>query len=67
MKDIRVEKVMIVGISDEWLEKRTAKVEVDGETWEADITVKKSKDGKVNMAIVRDPRVPITQDWKIAF
>jgi alpha 1,3-glucosidase len=67
MKDVRVEKVVIVGVSDEWLEKQTAKVEVDGETWEVDITVTKSKDGKVNVATVRDPRVPITQDWKIAF
>ena len=67
MKGVRVEKVMIIGVSDEWLEKKTVAVEVDGKAWEADITVTKGKEGKANVATVRDPRVPITQDWKIGF
>ncbi|KAI5780831.1 glycosyl hydrolases family 31-domain-containing protein [Geopyxis carbonaria] len=67
MKSVRVERVILVGVSDEWLNKATVEVTVGGKTFETSITVTKGHDGKANVAVVRDPKAPITEDWTIKF
>jgi alpha 1,3-glucosidase len=67
MKDVRVEKVLLVGVSDGWLDKKTAKVTVGDKTWEVEVSVTKGQAGKANVAVVRDPKAPIIQDWRIEF
>lgn len=67
MSDLRVEKVIVVGVSDDWVAKKTVEVKQGDKTWEADITVTKGPKGKANSAVVRDPQVKIQADWTITF
>jgi alpha 1,3-glucosidase len=67
MKNVRVEKVVLVGISDAWIDKKAVEVQAGGKTWEAEVITTKGVDGKANFAVVRDPRTPITKDWTIKF
>jgi alpha 1,3-glucosidase len=67
MKDVRVEKVVLVGVDDAWLDKESAKVTVGDKTWDVEVSVTKGQAGKANVAVVRDPKAPITRDWSIEF
>lgn len=67
MKNVRVEKVILIGVSNEWLNKKTVEVTVGSKTFEVDISTTQGHDEKANVAVVRDPKAPITDDWIIKF
>lgn len=67
MGDVRIERVIVVGVGDDWIEKRTVTVTQEKHIWEVGISVKKGTGGNANIAVVRDPKVLIGVDWEIAF
>jgi alpha 1,3-glucosidase len=68
MKDVRVEKVVLVGVSDEWIGKREVEVvEEGGETRKVAVQVNAKEDGKAAWAVVRNPGVRVGEGWKINF
>lgn len=66
-KDLRIEKVIILGVSDEWLQKKSVAVTVGAESWTADVTTTKGKEGKPNVLVIRDPKLPVSVDWNLRF
>lgn len=67
MQDVRVEKIIIIGASDDWKAKSTVTVEISGNTSEAEVSFTEGVNGKANVATIRDPKAPITKDWVIKF
>lgn len=67
MKDVRVEKIIINGVGDDWVGKKEAKITVGSGAWDVEITVTKGWNGMANVAVIRDPRAPIAQNWSIQF
>ena len=71
MKDVRVEKIVIVHAPTTWKSKKTVAVsEEDGTAQgsrQAALSWHTGHDGGANWAVVRDPRVAIGNDWNIGF
>ncbi|TVY59550.1 Glucosidase 2 subunit alpha [Lachnellula suecica] len=63
MKNVGVERVVIVGAPKEWASK--ASVKVGGA--EAGIEFHAEEGGKAAWAVVKNPKVAIGEDWKIEF
>ena len=62
MKDIRVERIIIVGVPQKFTGK-TVKVSQGGQEWDTIVT----KFKKTRRIIIRDPKVRIGEDWEIHF
>jgi len=66
IKDVRVEKVVVLGLTKE---PKTVKI---GETtlefeWTAGTSAKGKKEGVASKLVIKDPKAKIVQDWSIAF
>lgn len=72
MKDVRVEKVIVVNAPDAWKGKNKVAIseEKDGKSGRVDdarMTFVEKAGGKASWAVVRDPGVSIGNGWKIDF
>lgn len=67
MKDVRVERVIVIGVTDEWKAKTKVAVKQGSKSWDAKITVHGAVGKAAAYAVVRDPKVAITKDWSIDF
>lgn len=68
MKDVRVEKIILIGLPKEWSEKITVKVsEEKRKPWTAPVDVYPTEGGKASWAVVRNPKVAIGLDWSVDF
>lgn len=67
MRDVRVERVILVGVTDEWKDKKTVEVKQGSKTWDAEVKFVEGKEGRASHVIVRNPRVAIVKDWTINF
>lgn len=66
MQDIRIERIIIVGVPKEFTGD-TVKVTQSDREWETSVAEIVSSPGKARSIIIRDPKVPIGEDWKIQF
>ena len=68
MKDVRVERVILIGVPKEWSAKKTVNVsEEKRKPWTASIDVHPAEGGKASWAVVRNPKLAIASDWNINF
>ena len=67
MAQMRVEKVILVGVGDEWAGRDRALLRTPKDQWPVDIGFTKGADGIANVAVIRDPRAPLAEDWVIEF
>lgn len=63
MKDVHVEKIIVVGAPAEWADKASAKVGGS----EAKIEYHAAEGGKAAWALVKKPNVAIGEDWRVEF
>lgn len=66
MQDIRIERVIIVGVPKKFAGSKVT-VKQGGKEWETSTTVSTSAAGKAQVLTVRDPDVRIGGDWEIDF
>lgn len=72
MENVRVEKIIIVGASKTWKNKKHVLVAEEtaknsGSQKKVDLIWYEGGNGKADWAVVRDPKVPIGKGWKIDF
>jgi alpha 1,3-glucosidase len=71
MENVRVEKVIFVGVPESWKGKTSVVVGEEGETGSggktAPVTFHQGEKGNANWAVVRDPGVGVGKGWKIEF
>ncbi|SMQ53257.1 unnamed protein product [Zymoseptoria tritici ST99CH_3D7] len=70
MKDVRVEKIVLVGVPDGWVGKTEVTVVEEGGKAERKVAVEvfaKEKEGKAAYAVVRDPEVRVGEGWRVKF
>ena len=68
LKNVGVEKIILVGFPGEWSEKKMVKVqEQRGKESTAEMIVHRAEGGKASWAVVKKPKVTIGSDWKIDF
>lgn len=67
MRDVRVERVIVVGVGEEWKGKKTVSVKQGSKTWKTEVVVHEGVEGRAAYAVVRDPKVRIAKDWSIDF
>jgi alpha 1,3-glucosidase len=69
IKNIRVEKVVIVNAPKSWRDKTevTVKGAEEGEETKVALKYHPGASGHANWAVVRDPKVAIVKDWSISF
>lgn len=68
MKNVGVEKIILVGFPGEWSDKKVVKVqEQRGKESTAEMVVHQAEGGKARWAVVKKPQVTIGSDWKIDF
>ena len=71
MENVRVEKVIVVGVPDSWKGKTSVGVGEEGEMSSgkktAAVTFHQGEKGKANCAVVRDPGIGVGKGWKIEF
>ena len=65
MKDIRVERIIIVGVPTKFTGE-TVKVTQGGKEWETTVATL-TPTGKAQSVVIRDPKVSIGEDWEICF
>ena len=67
IEQVRVEKIIIIGFDTSKLRDGQLTVEAfqDKKSWNAQITVTPSSNGKASTVVVRNPNVYITSDWSI--
>lgn len=63
MKNVRVEKIILVGVPDDWKDKKTVTVTDKEGEWKVDLEFKKGEKGYANVATVRDPKAKVAGDW----
>lgn len=68
MSRVRVERVVVIGAPQEWASISSVAVEQDGHKMKkAELDFHDAANGKASWAVVRDPRVAISKDWKLVF
>ena len=69
MAQTRVEKVILVGVGDEWAGRNRAQLRTPKDQWPVEIGFIRGggADGIANVAVIRDPRAPLAEDWVIEF
>ncbi|KAF4555232.1 putative glycosyl hydrolases family 31 protein 3 [Elsinoe fawcettii] len=72
IRDIRVEKVVVVNAPKSWKGRTEVSVSEEGsgksgEARKAALTFNEGQGGKANWAVVRDPKVRVSKGWKIDF
>jgi len=69
MKDVRVEKVVVVNAPSTWSTVNDVSIEGTGKNVKdkAQLIYHSAQNGKASWAVVRDPGVAIGTDWKISF
>ncbi len=73
MKDVRVEKIVVVGAPDAWKDLKEVKISRGSkggkelESKKVDLTYHDSQASKAAWAVVRDPHFGIGEDWSIDF
>jgi hypothetical protein len=66
MHNIRVERIIVVGVPNNFAGK-TVKVRQAGKEWDAGVIRTKSNSAKASSLVIRDPKVCIGEDWEIHF
>lgn len=66
MHDIRVERIIVVGVPKNFAGK-TVKVRQGGKEWDAGVISSTSNSAKASSLVIRDPKVRIGEDWEIRF
>jgi hypothetical protein len=66
MQDIRIERIIIVGVPSKFTGKQV-KVLQGGKEWDTTVTTISSSSGKAGIITIRDPKVCIGEDWEIHF
>lgn len=67
MKDVRVEKVIVVGAPTSWADKTTVKATEAGKVSEVPVEFHAAAGEKAAWAVVKNPKVSIGSDWTISF
>lgn len=67
IKYLRIEKIIIVGAKDEWVQRKSVTVHVGGDRWDVQVEGSKGKKGKPNVVVIRDPKLPVALDWSVRF
>lgn len=76
MKDVRIERIILVGAPSEWSSKDQVKIFEEheaeakgssGNEWKANVQYHPAKDGKATWTVIRDPGVRVGREWKIDF
>jgi hypothetical protein len=65
MHDIRVERVIVVGVPKKFTGSKV-KVTQNDKEWETTVTLSTTP-GKARSIVIRDPKVRIGEDWEIHF
>jgi hypothetical protein len=65
MHDIRIERVIVVGVPKKFTGSKV-KVTQDDKEWETTVTLSTTP-GKAKSIVIRDPKVRIGEDWEIHF
>ncbi|KAL9124931.1 MAG: hypothetical protein Q9217_005792 [Psora testacea] len=66
MADVRIERVIFIGAPSKWQGKTSVTSEQDSKKHESQLTFRESVGGKAAWAVIKDPKVTITKDWKIS-
>jgi hypothetical protein len=66
IEGVKVERIVIVGVSNEWTT-RQIEVEESGIKRKVEMTVKKGENGGSSTAEIRGPWTHIINDWQINF
>jgi hypothetical protein len=66
MSDIRVERIILVGVPGNYAGK-TVKVKQGGKEWTAGVISSTSNSSKASSLVIRDPKVHVGEDWEIHF
>jgi hypothetical protein len=64
MKDIRVERIIIVGVPSKFTGD-TVKVMQGGKEWTTTVETS-TPQGKARSIVIRDPKVSVGEDWEIS-
>lgn len=68
MKDVRVERIILIGLAKGWSDKTSVKVsEEKRKPWTALVDVHPAEGGRASWAVVRNPKVAIGSDWTLEF
>ncbi|QSL64936.1 hypothetical protein MERGE_002240 [Pneumocystis wakefieldiae] len=65
MKDVRIEKLIILKSNSIIKETNTAKVIQGKDSWEVEVTITLSNDKKTQIIFIRDPKLSITENWQL--
>jgi hypothetical protein len=66
MSDIRVERIILVGVPGHYAGK-TVKVKQGDNEWTAGVISSTSNSAKASSLVIRDPKVLVGEDWEIYF
>jgi hypothetical protein len=66
MQDIRIERVIIIGVPKKFAGS-TVKITQGDEEWETSVSESVASPGKARSIVIRDPKVHIGEDWEIQF
>jgi alpha 1,3-glucosidase len=68
MKNVRVERIILIGLPSEWAGKKKVKVsEGRGKPWTVPIDVHPQEGVKASWATIKNPKVAIWSDWNVDF
>lgn len=67
MREVFVDRVVVVGAPSSWASKKEVSVESEGKTWTAAVDYTAAKDGRAAFAVVRRVGARIGADWKVVF
>lgn len=67
MRDVHVDKVVVVGAPAAWAAAKEVTVESQGKTWTSPVDYTAAADGRAAFAVVRHVAARIGADWKISF
>ncbi|KAK4122274.1 glycoside hydrolase family 31 protein [Parathielavia appendiculata] len=67
MRGVGVDRIVLVGVPESWVGKKSVKVESEGNVWEAKMEVTPAAEGRAAFAVVRKVGVRIGADWRVVF
>jgi alpha 1,3-glucosidase len=67
MKDVGVEKVVVIGAPASWAKKSYVKAQAGGKEYDVPLEFHAAEGGKAAWAVVKNPKVAIGADWTIDF
>ena len=67
MRDVGVDKIVVVGAPAGWKDKKSVTIESEGRKWEGKVEFTPAGKGRAAFAVVRKVGVRIGADWKVQF